>query len=111
MPLSDARKFPRVDLQLEVYFAISGEQHKAITTNISRGGAYIQTETTLGVGDPLQLKLRLPGVQDSLDIRARVVWVNDEPTKAGHTGAGMGVKFVAADVSDLALLESPWSWI
>jgi uncharacterized protein (TIGR02266 family) len=111
MPTSESRAFPRINLQLEVSFDFAGERHEAFTRNISRGGAFIQTPTPVDVGEPLRLSLLLPGVEDPLDIHARVVWVNTPQTKARGKIAGMGVKFVAADASDLALLESPLSWV
>ncbi|UCG11497.1 MAG: PilZ domain-containing protein [Deltaproteobacteria bacterium] len=111
MRINDSRLHPRLNLRLEVSYHFAGQQHQTLTENISRGGAYIQTARPVDVGESLRLSLQLLGVHDPLDIQARVVWVKRSQRNTEGSTSGMGVKFVAADAADLALLEYPWSWL
>ena len=61
MPARPNRKFRRIDLTAEVYFERNHTLKAARWTDISPGGIFIQTKTPFSIGDPVKLKIRLPG--------------------------------------------------
>ncbi len=46
--------------------------------DVSEGGVRIELDEPLPQGEPVQVRLSLPGEQDAVAAHADVVWVNDE---------------------------------
>jgi hypothetical protein len=70
-------------------------------TNISEGGVGLLTKEKLGVGDQLEFPLTLPGAEEVIHIRARVLWTR-EPGMAG-------AEFTNIAHADLRILYA-WLW-
>jgi uncharacterized protein (TIGR02266 family) len=101
---SHQRRFPRRSLQVEFRAQdhAGGGQLLLSSTDLSAGGAFLQSELLLEVGELLALAFQVPGMEQGLQARARVVWVRRFPQ--GAELPGMGVEFVAMREEDRAAL-------
>ncbi|HJZ85237.1 MAG TPA: TIGR02266 family protein [Polyangia bacterium] len=93
---SSGRKLTRVPIQLEVEYRTTGNFLVAYSTNLSKGGLFLQTAQLLPMGASLMIKIHVPGVDDPIDVDATVAWVRAEPTDEGHP-AGMGLEFTGME--------------
>lgn len=91
---------PRVALAVPVQIEPGG--HTGRICNLSRGGAFIETESPLPHGQHLQIEFRLPGAAAALQLTARVVWTRfASPSRS----PGQGIRFEGVDRAGLATLE------
>jgi uncharacterized protein (TIGR02266 family) len=75
-----------------------------LMSSLSLGGCFIKTQVPEPPGAMVMLRFALPGVEDSMLVKAvgRVCW-----TKDGRDGPpGMGVQFVRVDDEDLMQLSN-----
>jgi c-di-GMP-binding flagellar brake protein YcgR len=83
----DRRRFARLSCAVEVeYMVVKNRQTVPLNTdtrNVSLGGMSFMSFDRLIPGDVLKMKLILPGVEQALAIRARVIWC--APTRMGGT--------------------------
>ena len=105
----ERRRDPRCTLRLNVSYAIQGTKKigKALTTDISAGGARFVAEHRLEVGDRLELVLRLPERDEPVRCLADVRWtkpVQSTDKALQSSGAEIGVQFVELAPKDRALL-------
>lgn len=83
------------------YFRTSEET----CANVSRGGAYVETEVTVSPGRRVLLKIDLPE-GEHLQAVGRVAWTKTALQPTGRNeGPGMGIEFVGASPEDLGRLE------
>jgi Tfp pilus assembly protein PilZ len=84
----------RTNLKATMETFISGETFHAHMFNLSRGGAYFESnkKPTVLVGDLLRLKVQLSDVEKDHNVHGRVVWTTHKGHSAG--GYGVGVKFM-----------------
>jgi CheY-like chemotaxis protein len=93
-----ARRFP-VKFQLE-FQDNKQKKHVGICVNLNSGGLFIATESLFPVNTNLILEFCLPGSNDSLNIPARVAWVNHpEWLKKGSLPFGLGVQFITPELA------------
>ena len=71
------------------------EYRSHLTLTVGEGGLFIETETPLKSGTPLDIMLDLPETVDGVRIKGEVVYTVDR-AQENHP-AGMGVKFVNVD--------------
>ncbi len=91
----EARRAPRLLVDLEVDYASEDNYLFAYITNISATGMFIRTTTPEPVGT--HLNLRFKG-SSSLVIEGEVIWVNPyRPGAPDNLHPGMGVRFVDLD--------------
>ena len=91
------RKFPRLDIHLNVkYKMISDAKNAKIfagnVLNISGAGIYIYTPHTLPIGTLLDLQFSIPGSPAILEATGRISWLADKELQS-HAYPGMGVSF------------------
>lgn len=101
-PGAERRKVPRVptDLETQIAEVLSGDTELASVgplppsrvISISEGGAFVLTEQPLAEGTTMDLVLSVPGVEEAIRARARVVYQ--------RKGAEPGVGVVFTDLSD-----------
>ena len=83
--LIEKRKYPRKNCSINVgYAAYLDTNHIAIIKDICQGGAFIDTNSFLDIGQDILLKIQLPGLPKPMGIIGEIVW---------HHPNGMGVKF------------------
>jgi uncharacterized protein (TIGR02266 family) len=88
------RVFDRVPLSIEVEYRTAGAFLVAYTSNLSKGGLFIETDRPLLVGTELALRFTIPDV-GPIEVRGSVAWVRPE-TMEGKS-PGMGVEFEHLD--------------
>jgi uncharacterized protein (TIGR02266 family) len=86
------RQFGRVPVALEVRYASATAFLVAYTTNLSKGGLFMETPTPLPVGSDITLTISAPYAPEPMVVHGRVAWVRDQSDPDGHP-VGMGVQF------------------
>jgi uncharacterized protein (TIGR02266 family) len=84
-----SRRLTRVPIHLEVEYRTTGNFLVSFSTNLSKGGIFLQTQTPLPIGNRVKLKLHVPAIDDPLELEATVAWVRDKATADGPTGMGL----------------------
>ncbi len=87
-----ARRHRRRTVRVSVEFSAGGAFRCAIATTLGAGGLFIQTESPLAKGTPLQMRFRLPGGRLLHEIEGRVAWSHRDG-EGDPRPAGMGVQF------------------
>lgn len=87
----EKRRTPRIDVSLPVAFSYSGKNIHGTSSNISRDGMFILTDTVLPVDAEIALVFQLPGDAAMLQVDSRVTWTKLVSNKAP---AGVGVAFI-----------------
>jgi c-di-GMP-binding flagellar brake protein YcgR len=99
--MAEQRKFVRLDSSIAVEYRIAGKvlhpSVNSITRNISSGGIRIHLRSRLPIGSNLDIALKLPNLEHSINVVGQVVWV--EPNKEGSYDAG--IKYVQVDPDDI----------
>jgi uncharacterized protein (TIGR02266 family) len=87
-----ARRQTRVPVQLEVEYRGTGSFLVAYSTNLSKGGLFLQSDTPLAVGSGLKLRLHVPEIAEPIALEAVVAWVREPGSPEGYP-PGMGLEF------------------
>ena len=86
----EKRQAPRIETDLRFISCTSGICTDSRITNMSVGGAFIETSEPLPIDAALDLHLQLPGDSEIMSIDACVVWTKSICHAAS---AGMGIQF------------------
>lgn len=81
---SSMREHLRKNCQLDVVFSTRGQEHEDVIRNISTVGVFVETDTTLSIGQEMVLTFKLPNYQQPLTLDAHVAWIG---------GKGIGIQF------------------
>jgi c-di-GMP-binding flagellar brake protein YcgR len=92
MTFEDHRVHPRANLKWTVSLELDGKLTKAVTKDISEGGAYVCCSTPLGPKEEFSMVINAPEKQ--LYVTAEVVWANTFGVDDEITPKGMGVRFM-----------------
>jgi uncharacterized protein (TIGR02266 family) len=84
------RQAPRIETDLRFISCSSGICTDSRITNMSVGGAFIETSQPLPIDAELDLHLQLPGDSEIMSIDACVIWTKSICCAAS---AGMGIQF------------------
>lgn len=97
---SEKRAFERKPLRLELNYrhADGGNFLYEHSTNISRGGIFIETSHPLPVGATLVIRFTPPAGGDELEVEGTVTWVNPVRDGDDNPNPGMGIEW--SDLSD-----------
>jgi uncharacterized protein (TIGR02266 family) len=90
--MDDYRRFGRVPVALEVRYASATAFLVAYTTNLSKGGVFLETPSPLPIGAEITLTISAPHAPEPMVVQGRVAWVRDYADAEGHP-MGMGVQF------------------
>jgi len=97
----------RYERRVAIDVVHEGRSFSAHTRNISLGGVFIETETTLPFGARVGLKFRLPTQHEPIEAEGQVRWLEMEE---GHV-RGIGIRFDGLRARDVWALnkffESP----
>ena len=85
----DHRRTARVPVALELEYRSAGAFLVAYTTNLSKGGIFIETSTPLPIGTVVAMRLHAPNTP-TCDVQGTVAWLRPESTGPGQP-AGMGI--------------------
>lgn len=81
---SDSRKHPRRPCKKLLIFTYKNQQHKGLVTSISRGGAFLKTESKLFLGEIINLVIQKYKNSNDLNVKGWIV---------RSTSQGIGVSF------------------
>jgi type IV pilus assembly protein PilZ len=80
----EKRQHPRKALQVPIAFDFNGARVEAVCTDLSIGGAFIETNHVAPFGTAVRVYLRLPALETEVTVDCTVRWTKPE---------GMGVQF------------------
>jgi type IV pilus assembly protein PilZ len=95
----DQRRTARTALEIRVDYSTVDALFCDFTRNINEGGLFIETPDPCPVDTMVQLQFRLPGVDDAIRTRGRVVWVDRGDL------TGMGIEFEDLDAAARARIN------
>lgn len=98
------RALPRVPMDLPVALITSEAEGMGTVRNVSRGGAFVETELPLDCTDEVGLCFELPGSGRTLQPSARVVWRRNRYA-ARSSADGAGLRFVEIDADSARALD------
>ncbi len=87
----------RAPIELKVEYKRVNTFFSDYTKNISRGGTFIGTTRPLDVGTEFIFALTIPGLNEPLRLRGRVVWTNPVEDSSPASPPGMGIEFQYAN--------------
>lgn len=94
--IKERRNLLRIPLVVSVTFLVNQqertEEYKVKSVNISEGGIFLQTGIPLGLGTEVNLEFSLPGVEESLRCKGKVVWSKSSRNR-GDAISGKGIEF------------------
>jgi uncharacterized protein (TIGR02266 family) len=80
----------RVAATIESTFQHAGAEECSSILNLSSGGVFIIADNPLPIDSELSMRFRLPGDEEMLAVRGRVVWIKQ---RSSFYPAGMGIQF------------------
>jgi len=72
---------------LPIRFGVEGLTTEAVTGDLSEGGVFVATESTLAVGTPLRMELEIEGCK--IPLRGVVAWKRDRALTGRPVGMGV----------------------
>jgi len=104
---ANARESPRVAGSFRVSYPTVDHLVVALTTDLSKGGMFLESNEILPEESVVRVTLEMPGGSGEIPVMCRVVYVRDVEA-AAITGKprGMGVEFLDLTDDYLALIES-----
>lgn len=103
-PALQRRSTVRLDAEIELDLHSDHNFYTGFSANISDGGLFVATYRPQSVGDRLNVKFKLPGVDEPIEAKVEVRWVRD--ARAGDdTAPGFGATFVELSDHGRALVE------
>lgn len=99
-----SRRHSRVPVAFEVRYHSAGAFLVAYSSNLSKGGIFIETAAPLAVGTAVTLSLSAPLVAGPLLVDGVVAWVRDGVSPEGYP-VGMGVQFRPLEESFGAVID------
>ena len=101
---SPTRGLPRIDTRVPVTVVGREGEGSGTVVNVSRGGAFIETDVPLVCADEIGLRFQLPGSPMTLRPSAEVVWQRHRyETEPGPDGVGL--RFVEIDAPSARALD------
>ena len=88
IPLEASRYDERIGTELPVKLTHQGKSRREALCDLSRGGAFVRTETPLPVGSELQFAIRPPGALLGFELSGKVTWIRQQGEPKG-----MGIAF------------------
>jgi len=101
-PGPEDRRYVRRPLYATVTVRDAGEPNAGAVlfdaVDISLGGAFLQSELLLEVGDEVEITFAIPDEMDPIHVRAKVAWATRANEQKGTPG--MGLQFLDLTDSD-----------
>ena len=91
-PKPPERQFTRAAVSFEIEYQSAGAFLVAYSSNLSKGGVFIEMAEPLPKGTVISLRFRVPGGDEVIDVEGRVAWVRSE--RGGEDQpVGVGIEF------------------
>lgn len=94
--MNEKRKYHRITFFTEVEWIVSGASFKGTISDISEGGAYIDTLNPCPIGTLIRMKFK---ISDNKELNLKAV------VKNSMIGMGMGVEFINLTEEQKAILQ------
>ncbi len=95
----------RVPFVRRCTLTIDDQEHASLLIDLSVAGVYVQTQTSIGEGDEVVVKFRVPGNDRLLETQTVVVYVNRDQKHPVHSlPPGAGLRFRNLSVEDSKLV-------
>ncbi|MFZ5569022.1 MAG: PilZ domain-containing protein [Thermodesulfobacteriota bacterium] len=91
MAAPERRVKRRVDASFEISYIHEGDYLISFSRDISVDGMFIYTRTPLPIGASTRLSFSVTGLDNPIEVNAKVIWAN---THGGKKDNGIGVQFV-----------------
>jgi uncharacterized protein (TIGR02266 family) len=98
------RRPPRFELRIPVDCSTQDMFLSNRVMNISQGGLFMASETSLPIHAEVSLLFSLPETGRTITVKGRVIWSYDIPKGTSHIVRGAGIKFVEMAAEDRAHL-------
>jgi type IV pilus assembly protein PilZ len=102
----ERRQSTRAPIELRVEYRRLNTFFADYTRNISRGGTFIATEKPLSLGTEFVFALAVPGLDEPVRLRGKVIWITTRAESTKANPAGMGIEFQYADEHERRSKES-----
>lgn len=89
---AERRRYLRIKTTLDVEFQRVPPPRRAHVSDISEGGAFIETDSPYSAESLIDFRLDLPGGEPPVEGKAKVVW--------SQRSLGMGIEFLGLDRAD-----------
>ena len=103
------RRDERVGAKIRINFKTANDFFKAFITNLGTGGLFIKTTyktvDSLPVGSILSLEFNLPGINNTIKTKGKVIWTRSQDMVDEKRPPGMGVQFIETRHEDSELLR------
>lgn len=96
------RSTRRVPCNLKMSIRNGEQVYTSKTLDISHGGIFLATDEKLDIGELIDMTFQIPNSEKIVTAVGKVAWVGRGG--AGHSTAGVGVKFSKVDPNDLKLI-------
>ncbi|MBW2701931.1 MAG: TIGR02266 family protein [Deltaproteobacteria bacterium] len=96
---TNRREHIRAPIELKVEYKKMNTFFADYTKNISKGGTFIKTDKPLPMGTEFLFRLVIPKIENPVEIRGEVIWINEEGNMARPEvkEMGMGIHFIYRD--------------
>ena len=95
---ADLRSSTRAPIRLRVDYERMNSFFADYTSNLSKGGTFIKTNSPLEIGTRCVFAFSLPALSEPLQLEGEVAWVLPPKTaEARNEEPGMGVRFLFKD--------------
>lgn len=90
----ERRRTERAPVVVRIEYATVDALFSDFTRNINEGGIFVETDEPIPLDEKVDLKLRLPGSSELVNVQGRVVRI--EPTTP-HAAGGIAIEFEQLD--------------
>jgi Tfp pilus assembly protein PilZ len=80
-----------------IFFVDDREAGQGASVHFNERGMLVQCSKPVQLNKRIRLVLRFPGIEQSVELQAIVVWTNLHGAADSFTPRGMGVKFLSVD--------------
>jgi uncharacterized protein (TIGR02266 family) len=102
---SDARRFPRHAVVLDITLSSDSHFYVGLSENLSEGGIFVATHELREPGTLLDVFFSLPDTTDPIRVLGEVRWVR-EYSPDGDAAPGLGVRFISLRKDDAARIQA-----
>ena len=90
----DERGYPRADIKWPVVVKSDKRTVEGVTSNVTPNGVFIHCQQPLRLNEVFEMKIDIPGSDQSLAAKAEVIWSNKYGPDDDISPRGMGVRFL-----------------
>jgi len=105
-PDDERRRDKRESIELVVRYQRMNTFFSDYVTNISRGGTFVATNEPLARDTEFTFLLGVPGLEEPLPLRAKVMWTTAPEAATKVHPAGMGIRFQYRDAAEQEKTEA-----